>query len=84
MRIRRVAALLILGFASSCAVRHESPNGIAIEVDSHQPAAAELAAREHCQKYGKKAVLVRATDPAPSPRLLYLSSRIMVFDCVAP
>lgn len=79
----RLAVLAIPFLLAACAVQHEGPNGITIEVDAYQTEAAEIAAREHCEKYGKKAVLVRASDPAPSPRMLYLESRMVTFDCVA-
>jgi hypothetical protein len=83
MRLTRLAALFFVLLAASCAVRHESPNGITVEVDAHQPEAAIVAAREHCEKYGKKAVQSYASDPAPSPRMFFLDSQIVSFDCVA-
>ena len=83
MRPIRLAALFLVLLAASCAVQHESPNGITVEVDAHQPEAALIAAREHCEKYGKKAQQVYASDPAPSPRLLFLDSQIISFKCVA-
>lgn len=83
MRIYRVAVVSLALVAAACAVRHESPKGITIEVDAHQPEAAIIAAREHCAKYGKKAVQAYASDPAPSPRMFYLDSQIVAFDCVA-
>jgi len=82
MRLTRLAAFSLVLLAASCAVQHESPNGITIEVDANQPEAAILAAREHCEKYGKKAVQRYASDPAPSPRLLFLESQIISFQCV--
>jgi len=84
MRILPLATVPILLLTASCAVQHESPGGITIEVDANQQAAAKLTALEHCKKYGKKPVLVYTSQPAPSPRLLYLESQIMSFDCVAP
>jgi len=87
MRLTRpaalLAALLLVLLAASCAVQHESPNGITVEVDANQPEAAIIAAREHCEKYGKKAVQRYASEPAPSPRLLFLESQIISFNCVA-
>jgi hypothetical protein len=83
MNLSRNAALLAALLVASCAVQHESPNGITIEVDAYHPEAAKVAAREHCEKFGKKAVLVHTSDPAPSPRLFYLDSRLVTFDCVA-
>jgi hypothetical protein len=72
---------VVLGLAA-CAVRHESPDGITIEHDALQPELAAVDAQEHCEKYGKKAVLVKTSPPAPSPRLLYLNSSISMYDCV--
>jgi len=74
MRLFPLAALPILFLAASCAVQHESPSGITIEVDANQQAAAKLTALEHCKKYGKKPVLVYTSYAAPSPRLFYLES----------
>jgi hypothetical protein len=68
---------------SACAVRHASPDGITIEHDALQPELAVVDAERHCEKYGKKAVLVKTTPEAPSPSLLYLNSSLSVFDCVA-
>lgn len=83
MRLRPVVLLPAALLVASCAVRHESPNGITLEFDANQPEIAEAAATQHCEKYGKKAQFVRASDPAPSPRMLYLDSQIAIFDCVA-
>jgi hypothetical protein len=83
MRIDRIAVLSTLLIVAACAVRQESPNGIVIEVDAHQPEAALVAAREHCGKFDKKAVQVHASDPEPSPRMFFLDSQIVAFDCVA-
>lgn len=65
-----------------CAVRHASPDGITIEHDAFQPELAAVDAREHCAKYGKKAVLVATSPPAPSSALLYLNSSLSMYDCV--
>ena len=65
-----------------CAVRHESPDGITIEHDAYQPELAAVEAREHCSQYGKKAVLVKTSSPAPSASLLYLNSSLSMYDCV--
>lgn len=82
-RLARLAALSLIFLAASCAVRHESPDGITVEVDANQRAAANLAAREHCAKYGKKAEIAYAGQPAPSPRLLFLESLVISYKCVA-
>ena len=80
MRLPLVAGSLLL--LAGCAVRHASPEGITIEHDAFQPELAVIDAKKHCDKYGKKAVLVKTTPPAPSPSLLYLNSSLSVFDCV--
>jgi hypothetical protein len=86
MRRYRLTALpLILSpilLVASCAVQHESPDGITVEVDANQRAAANLAAREHCAKYGKKPEEAYASQPAPSPRLLFLESVMISYTCV--
>ncbi len=72
---------LALGLVG-CAVRNASPDGITIEHDAFQPELAAVDAREHCAQYGKKAVLVGTSHPAPSSSLLYLNSSLSIFDCV--
>ena len=77
--------VVLVGFAlwlAGCAVRHESPDGITIEHDAYQPELAAVEAREHCAQYGKKAVLVKTSPPAPSASLLYLNSSLSMYDCV--
>lgn len=81
MRLSVVLSLVFL--LASCAVRHAGPDGITIEHDAYQPELAVIDAREHCAKFGKKAVLVKTTAPAPSASLAYLNSSLSVFDCVA-
>lgn len=79
----RVAALLGLAlWLAGCAVRHASPDGITIEHDAYQPELAAIEAREHCAQFGKKAVLVKTSPPAPSAALLYLNSSLSMYDCV--
>jgi hypothetical protein len=79
----RLVILLGVGLLlAGCAVRHESPEGITIEHDAYQPELAAVEAREHCAQYGKKAVLVGTSPAAPSSSLLYLESRISMYDCV--
>lgn len=80
MRLTLIIGCLLL--LSACAVRHASPDGIAIEHDAYQPALAAIDAMKHCDKYGKKAVLVKTTPPAPSASLFFLNSSLSVFDCV--
>jgi L-alanine-DL-glutamate epimerase-like enolase superfamily enzyme len=77
-----LAALSLLLITAACAVRHESPDGITVEVDANQRAIANITAKEHCAKFGKKAELAYASQPAPSPRLLYLQSLMMSYKCV--
>jgi len=72
---------LALGLVG-CAVRHASPDGITIEHDAFQPELAAVDAREHCAQYGKKAVLVGTSQPAPSSSLLYLNSSLSIYNCV--
>jgi hypothetical protein len=77
--------VVLVGFAlwlAGCAVRHESPDGITIEHDAYQPELAAVEAREHCAQYGKQAVLVKTSPPAPSSSLLYLNSSLSMYDCV--
>lgn len=82
-RLAPLPLILSLTFlVASCAVQHESPDGITVEVDANQRAAADLAAREHCAKYGKKAEITYASQPAPSPRLLFLESVMISYKCV--
>jgi hypothetical protein len=79
----RFAVLLGLAlWLAGCAVRHESPDGITIEHDAYQPELAAVEAQEHCAQYGKKAVLVNTSPPAPSRSLLYLNSSLSMYDCV--
>ena len=79
----RLVILLGVGLLlAGCAVRHESPDGITIEHDAYQPELATVEAQEHCAQYGKKAVLVGTSPAAPSSSLLYLESRISMYDCV--
>jgi hypothetical protein len=79
----RFAVLLgIALWVAGCAVRHESPDGITIEHDAYQPELAAVEAQEHCSQYGKKAVLVKTSPPAPSASLLYLNSSLSMYDCV--
>ncbi len=79
----RLAALLVFVlWLAGCAVRHESPDGIVIEHDAYQPELAAVEAQEHCSQYGKKAVLVGTSAPAPSASLLYLNSSLSTYDCV--
>ena len=82
LRPLRLASLALFGLTAACAVQHESPDGITVEVDANQRAVANIAAKEHCAKYGKKAELAYASQPAPSPRLLYLQSLMMSYKCV--
>jgi hypothetical protein len=82
MRVHRVAVASILLLLAACAVRQEGPEGIIIEVDAHHPDVAAIDARDHCDKFNKKAVQVHASKPAPSPRMMFLESQIIVFDCV--
>jgi uncharacterized lipoprotein NlpE involved in copper resistance len=80
----RLAALLVFVlWLAGCAVRQESPDGIVIEHDAYQPELATVEAEKHCSQYGKKAVLVGTSAPAPSASLLYLNSSISTYDCVA-
>jgi hypothetical protein len=72
---------LALGLVG-CAVRQAGPDGITIEHDVFQPELAAVDAREHCAQYGKKAVLVGTSQPAPSSSLLYLNSSLSIYDCV--
>jgi hypothetical protein len=72
-----------IGLVAACAVRHAGPDGITIEHDALQPELAVIDAERHCEKYGKKAVLVTTTPEAPSASLFYLNSSLSVFDCVA-
>lgn len=79
----RLAVLLgVVLWLAGCAVRHESPDGITIEHDALQPELATVEANEHCAKYGKKAVLVATSPPAPSRSLLYLDSSLSMYNCV--
>jgi len=79
----RLAVLLgIALWLVGCAVRHASPDGITIEHDAYQPELAAVEAREHCAQYGKRAVLVKTSPPAPSAALLYLNSSLSMYDCV--
>jgi hypothetical protein len=79
----RLVILLGIGLLlTGCAVRHASPDGITIEHDAYQPELAAIEAREHCAEYGKKAVLVGTSPAAPSSSLLYLESRISMYNCV--
>jgi hypothetical protein len=80
--MRSVVLLGVAFWLAGCAVRHESPDGITIEHDAYQPELAAVDAQEHCAKYGKKAVLVKTSPPAPSRSLLYLNSSLSMFDCV--
>jgi len=78
-------ALIIAGFLlwiAACAVRDESPDGITIEHDAYQPELAVIDAQEHCEKFGKKAVLVSTSPPEPTASMFYLNSSKSVFDCV--
>jgi len=78
--------ILLVGvglLVAGCAVRHASPDGITIEHDAYQPELAGVEAEEHCAQYGKKAVLVKTSAPAPSSSLLYLNSSLSMYDCVA-
>jgi hypothetical protein len=81
MRLALIVGFLLL--IAACAVRHESPDGIIIEHDVYQPELATVEAQKHCDEYGKQAVLVKTTAPAPSASLFYLDSSVSVFDCVA-
>jgi hypothetical protein len=81
MRVAVVVGL-VLGLVG-CAVRHASPDGITIEHDAYQPELAAVEAEEHCAQYGKKAVLVKTSAPAPSTSLLYLNSSLSMYECVA-
>ena len=81
MRFAFIVGLSLL--IAACAVRHESPDGITIEHDAYQPELATVEAQKHCDQYGKQAVLVKTTAPAPSASLFYLESSLSVFDCVA-
>ena len=77
--------VVLLGLAlclAGCAVRHESADGITLEHDAYQPELAAIEAREHCAQYGKKAVLVKTSPPAPSASLFYLNSSLSMYDCV--
>ena len=79
----RIVVLLGLGvWLVGCAVRHASPDGITIEHDAYQPELAAIEAEEHCSQYGKKAVLVKTSSPAPSSALLYLNSSLSMYDCL--
>ena len=82
MRLSVVLSLSLGLMLAACAVRHAGPDGITIEHDAFQPELAAIDAREHCSKFGKKAVLVKTTAPAPSASLAYLNSSLSVFDCV--
>ena len=80
MRYAVVVGLALV--VAGCAVRSASPDGITIEHDAFQPELAAVDAREHCAQYGKKAVLVGTSQPAPSSSLLYLNSSLSIYDCV--
>ncbi|MEM7021782.1 MAG: hypothetical protein AAF637_04230 [Pseudomonadota bacterium] len=80
--MRSVVLVGLVLWLVGCAVRHESPDGITIEHDAFQPELAAVDAREHCSKYGKRAVLVKTSAPAPSASLLYLNSSLSMYDCV--
>ena len=82
MRIYRLAVPSVLLLLAACAIRQEDPNGIIIEGDAHHPDVAAIAARDHCNKFNKKAVQVHASKPAPSARMMFLESQVLVFDCV--
>jgi hypothetical protein len=80
--MRLVVLLGIALWLVGCAVRHASPDGITIEHDAYQPELAAVEAQEHCSRYGKKAVLVKTSAPAPSASLFYLNSSLSMYDCV--
>ena len=81
--MRWCAAWLSLAFLlGACAVREAGPDRVVVEHDVLYPDLAEREAAQRCARYGRRAVLVDRTPPAPSASLFYLQARTSVFECV--
>jgi len=72
------ASILLTG---GCSVTGGA-NEVAVEHSAEQFLVAEMAAEEHCAKYGKSAKHVQTSPQTPS--VLLLRSRTSIFECVEP
>jgi hypothetical protein len=72
-----VTALLV----GACAVPSGNENSVSIEYTTHQFGVAEWMAKDHCGKFGKRAVLARK-GPAQSNYGLIPQTNVAEFDCV--
>lgn len=85
MKFRRPGTVAGLVFAASmlaaCAVKSGDENGITIEYTTHQFGVAEWTANDHCEKFGKRAVLMRK-GPKQSNYGLLPQTNVAEFDCV--
>jgi hypothetical protein len=65
-----------------CAVRDASPDGVTIVYNALHPEIADYRAQQHCNGYGKNAVLVETIPVAPSFETLFTRSTRSVFRCM--
>lgn len=77
----RVSVVAVAMLLSACAVKSGDENGISIEYTTRQFGVAEWTAKDHCGKFGKRAVLMRK-GPKQSNAGLIPQTNVAEFDCV--
>ena len=77
-RLTIPAAGLLL---AACAVQSGDENAVAIEYTTNQPGVAQWTADKHCEKFGKRAVLMRKGS-RQSHYCLIPQTNVAEFDCV--
>jgi hypothetical protein len=80
-RMGLMSVLACLSVAA-CATAEESPDGITIEFNALHPGLAQFEANQHCQKFGKQAVLVSTQAGTPSIATLFTRTSVSTFRCV--
>lgn len=79
---RIVAATILAGAVSACAVTASDGDKVEIEHAADHVWLAQIRADSYCRDFGKRAVLVQSTAAQPSS--IALSSRVSTFICSAP
>jgi hypothetical protein len=69
-------------FLAGCTTTEKSPDGITIEFNALHPGVAQLEANQHCQQFGKQAILVSTQAGTPSIATLFTRTSVSTFECV--
>jgi len=80
-RLRRFLILTAGLLLTACAVQSGDENGVSIEYMTHQPGIAQWTADKHCEKFAKRALLLRK-GPRQSNYGLIPQTNVAEFNCV--